>query len=287
IYTHKTQTPPLCLPLPSPQHCHPALPGAETQDARPLVPLRPAEEGSRGRVPLLAAHGRPAGRQQGLPHQESILGSRFLSSSGAEGGSGLTDKITLSKKVPFLKDGDFVLTEGPAILLYLARKYGTPDHWYPSDAEKRARVDEYLFWHQSNMRAHAPKTLWIQVLLPLLVGQTLPEGKTKEVMDGLASSLRQLEELFLRDRPFLAGDEVSVADLVAIVELMQPWGVGCNVFQNHPRLLAWRERVEVAVGRGLFSEAHGTIARIRGLSSAQVDPQLKAQLAPLLGQILK
>nr|XP_008122743.1 PREDICTED: glutathione S-transferase theta-1 isoform X1 [Anolis carolinensis] len=221
--------------------------------------------------------------------KESILGSRFLSSSGAEGGSGLTDKITLSKKVPFLKDGDFVLTEGlrPAILLYLARKYGTPDHWYPSDAEKRARVDEYLFWHQSNMRAHAPKTLWIQVLLPLLVGQTLPEGKTKEVMDGLASSLRQLEELFLRDRPFLAGDEVSVADLVAIVELMQPWGVGCNVFQNHPRLLAWRERVEVAVGRGLFSEAHGTIARIRGLSSAQVDPQLKAQLAPLLGQILK
>nr|XP_060613877.1 glutathione S-transferase theta-1-like [Anolis sagrei ordinatus] len=219
--------------------------------------------------------------------KDSILGSRVPSSSGAEGGSGSTDKITLSKKVPFLKDGDFVLTEGPAILLYLARKYHTPDHWYPADAEKRARVDEYLFWHQSNMRAHAPKTLWIQVLLPLLMGQTLPEGKTKEVMEGLASSLKQLEELFLTNKPFLAGDEVSLADLVAIVELMQPSGAGCDVFQNHPRLLAWRERVEAAVGRGLFSEAHKTIAQIRGLTSAQIDPRLKAQLAPLLGQILK
>lgn len=50
-----------------------------------------------------------------------------------------------------------------AILLYLSRKYNTPDHWYPSDIQKRARVDEYLSWHHANIRANAPKTMWIKV----------------------------------------------------------------------------------------------------------------------------
>lgn len=40
-------------------------------------------------------------------------------------------------------------------------------------------------------------------------------------MEGLAVSLKQLEELFLQDKAFLVGDEISFADLMAIAELMQ------------------------------------------------------------------
>ena len=34
-------------------------------------------------------------------------------------------------------------------------KYNLPDHWYPTNPERRAKVDEYLDWHHTNTRAGA------------------------------------------------------------------------------------------------------------------------------------
>ncbi|XP_064248342.1 glutathione S-transferase theta-1 isoform X3 [Passer domesticus] len=203
--------------------------------------------------------------------------------SNSEGAS----KVSLLKKVPALKDGDFTLAECTAILLYLSRKYNTPDHWYPSDIQQRARVDEYLSWHHANIRANAPKTMWIKVLIPLFTGQPLPSEKLQEVMEGLSTSLKQFEERFLQDKAFIIGSEISLADLVAIVELMQPVGVGCDIFEDRPRLREWRRRVEDAVGKELFFQAHEMILNIKELSNIQIDPQLKEQLAPVLMKMLK
>ncbi|XP_034647409.1 glutathione S-transferase theta-1-like isoform X1 [Trachemys scripta elegans] len=196
-------------------------------------------------------------------------------------------KVNILKKVPALKDGVFTLAESTAILLYLSRKYNTPDHWYPSDTQKRARVDEYLSWHHTNIRGNAGKALWIKVLIPLLTGQTLPPEKLQEVMDELAISLKQFEEKFLQDKPFIVGSEISLADLMAIVELMQPIGVGCAIFEDRPKLSEWRNRVEEAVGKELFQEAHEIILNIKELSNIQIDPQLKEHLAPVLRKMMK
>ncbi|XP_061458917.1 glutathione S-transferase theta-1-like [Rhineura floridana] len=221
--------------------------------------------------------------------KDSILGTKVPGASdpGRSTQSGPLPKVNVVKKVPVLRDEAFVLAEGTAILLYLSRKYKTPDHWYPSDLQKRAKVDEYLSWHQANIRANAPKTMWIKVLIPLLTGQPLPPEKLQEVMEGLGTSLRQLEELFLQDKPFLVGNEVSLADLMALVELMQPVGVGCNIFEERPRLAEWRIRVEEAIGKELFLQAHQLILNIKELSRIQVHPQLKEQLAPVLLKMLK
>ncbi|KAM9260001.1 glutathione S-transferase theta-1 isoform 2-T2 [Cariama cristata] len=207
----------------------------------------------------------------------------FKGPSNSEGAG----KVSLLKKVPALKDGDFTLAECTAILLYLSRKYNTPDHWYPSDIQKRARVDEYLSWHHANIRANAPKTMWIKVLIPLFTGQPLPSEKLQEVMEGLSTSLKQFEERFLQDKAFIIGSEISLADLVAIVELMQPVGVGCDIFEDRPRLMEWRRRVEDAVGKELFFQAHEIILNIKELSNIQIDPQLKEHLAPVLMKMLK
>lgn len=50
-----------------------------------------------------------------------------------------------------------------AILLYLARKYKVPDHWYPQDLQACARVDEYLAWQHTALRRNCLRALWHKV----------------------------------------------------------------------------------------------------------------------------
>ncbi|NWI94175.1 GSTT1 transferase, partial [Pitta sordida] len=152
-----------------------------------------------------------------------------------------------------------------AILLYLAQKFKTPDHWYPCDLQKRARVDEYLSWQHTNIRAKASKVFITKVLLPLLTGQPLSAEKLEVATEELNVVLKQFEEKFLQDKPFIIGSEISLADLVAVVELMQPVCAGYDLFEERPKLAEWRRRVEEAVGKQLFQEAHEGIMNIKNL----------------------
>uniref|UniRef100_A0A8D0HGH0 Glutathione transferase n=1 Tax=Sphenodon punctatus TaxID=8508 RepID=A0A8D0HGH0_SPHPU len=139
-------------------------------------------------------------------------------------------KVNILRRVPALKDGAFTLAESMAILIYLSQKYKTPDHWYPSDIQRRARVDEYLSWQHVAIRANGVKLFWLKVVFPLFMDQLAPEEKLQEAFEDLAVSLKQLEEKFLQDKPFIAGNRISLADLVAITELMQ---VGDGTWGRH------------------------------------------------------
>uniref|UniRef100_H9GJT1 glutathione transferase n=1 Tax=Anolis carolinensis TaxID=28377 RepID=H9GJT1_ANOCA len=197
------------------------------------------------------------------------------------------NKINILRKVPVLKDGDFTLEESTAILLYLTRKYNTPSHWYPPDMKKRARVDEFLAWQHSNLRPCASKILWLRVVIPLFLGQQVPSEKVQDALEELNIALQKLEEKFLQDRPFMIGNEISLADLVAVVELMQPVGAGWDSFEGRPRLQEWRKRVELTLGKELFLEAHGRILNAQELRNIAIDPPLKAQMKPMLLKMLK
>ena len=50
-----------------------------------------------------------------------------------------------------------------AIMKYLVKKYNLPDHWYPKDDQKQAKVDEYLFWHAANLRHGAGYQFFLKV----------------------------------------------------------------------------------------------------------------------------
>ncbi|XP_025722032.2 glutathione S-transferase theta-2-like isoform X1 [Callorhinus ursinus] len=78
----------------------------------------------------------------------------------------------------------------------------------------------------------------------------------------MARMLQQLEDKFLEDRAFLTGQQVSLADLMALEELLQPVAVGYDLFEGRPRLAAWRERVEAFLGSDLFQETHSPILNI-------------------------
>ncbi|NXX44008.1 GSTT1 transferase, partial [Tricholaema leucomelas] len=143
-----------------------------------------------------------------------------------------------------------------AILLYLSRKFKTPDHWYPAELQKRARVDEYMSWQHTTVRAKGSDVLLYKMLLPIITGKPVPAEKMQSLTEELNVVLNQFEEKFLQDKPFIAGTEISLADLLALEEIIQPIIVGHNPFEGRPKLAAWRRRVEGAVGQQLCQEAH-------------------------------
>ncbi|OBS82701.1 hypothetical protein A6R68_23302 [Neotoma lepida] len=195
-------------------------------------------------------------KRNGIPFQKhtvDIIKGQNLSEQFSQ--------INCLRKLPVLKEGNFVLTESSAILIYLSSKYQVADHWYPADLQARARVHEYLGWHADNIRGTFGVPLWIKVLGPL-IGVQVPEEKVERNRKNMVAALQRLEEKFLGDRAFLAGQQMTLADLMCLEELMQPVALGYNLFEGRPRLTAWLERVEAFLGTDLCQEAHGPILSV-------------------------
>uniref|UniRef100_A0A8C6SUK3 glutathione transferase n=1 Tax=Neogobius melanostomus TaxID=47308 RepID=A0A8C6SUK3_9GOBI len=177
-------------------------------------------------------------------------------------------------KLPFL----FFICSIP-MMEYMAEKFNTPDHWFPKDLQKRARVNEYLSWQHLGIRMHGSKIFglhrpWVSIACPSM-GLEVPEDKMARAMEDLNWSLDLIEKTFIKDGGFIGGEQISIADLVAIVEIMQPFASGVDVFQGRAKLSAWKERVVQAVGKELFDEAHKTILSakdsVKQLDSSKVE----------------
>ncbi|EPQ20305.1 Glutathione S-transferase theta-2B [Myotis brandtii] len=181
--------------------------------------------------------------------------------------------------VPVLKDGDFVLHQSVAILIYLSSKYQTADHWYPPDLQARARIHEYLGWHADFIRGTFGVCLWTKVLAPL-IGVQVPEEKVKRNRAAVDRALQLLEDQFLGDKAFLTSQRVTLADLMALEELMQVVALGDDVFEGRPRLAAWRGRVEAVLGADLCQETHGPILNILEQAANKQLPQIPPEAHP-------
>jgi GST-like protein len=107
-------------------------------------------------------------------------------------------------KVPVLVDGDLVLTESAAILVYLAEKTG---RLLPTSGKERARVFEQLFFHASGLSPAFGQSGFFQRFAaepqPIAIERFSSEAKrTVSVLDGVLASQR-----------FVAGDTFSIADI--------------------------------------------------------------------------
>ncbi|XP_030005385.1 glutathione S-transferase theta-1b [Sphaeramia orbicularis] len=168
-------------------------------------------------------------------------------------------RINQLRKVPALRDEDFCLAESIAIMQYMAEKFKTPDFWYPADLQQRARVNEYLSWQHTAIRMNGSKIFWMRLMMPTVYELEVPQEKMDGAIEDLNTSLTLIEEKFIQDKAFIIGDNISLADLVAIVEIMQPLGAGLDIFEGRPKLSAWRDRVVDAIGKDLFDDAHQKI----------------------------
>mmetsp|Transcript_29006 Transcript_29006/g.81699 ORF Transcript_29006/g.81699 Transcript_29006/m.81699 type:complete len:233 (+) Transcript_29006:82-780(+) len=123
-------------------------------------------------------------------------------------------------KVPCLQNGAFCLPESGAILRFLCSNYGVPDHWYPKNLADRAKVDAAMDWSYSQLRIGAARLGWHRVVAKR---RGLPSSKegAKEALANLNVALGHMTEIWLKDSPFMAGAEISIADLLVLCELDQ------------------------------------------------------------------
>ncbi len=133
-------------------------------------------------------------------------------------------------------DGDSIsVFESGAILIYLAEKTG---RFMPTDPIGRKETLEWLFWQTGNQGPMAGQLSHFVNYAPedqRAYGQTRYAGEYDRNLGVL--------ERRLKDRPYILGDEYSIADMIAFpwAFIAKPLGASLDDF---PRIADWRGRIK-------------------------------------------
>ncbi len=145
-------------------------------------------------------------------------------------------KINPAGKLPALVDGDVVLTESVAIVLYLAEKY--PDKkLMPADLRERAQAYRWLLFTITELEQPLWRIARHSNIYP-------PEKRLPaeiELARGDFPPMAQVVEDHMRGREFVVGDRVTVADFVLAYTL--DWAKLVKLLDGLPVLDAYLERM--------------------------------------------
>lgn len=138
-------------------------------------------------------------------------------------------------KLPVLVDGDLVLTESVAIVLYLAARH--PEKGLlPTDLRERAQVDRWLLFTATELEQPLWRIAHHSFLYPK--DRRLPEEVQLAREDFLA--IVPVLAQHLEGREYLVGDRFTVADVVAAYTL--DWANEVRLLEGYPDLVRWMER---------------------------------------------
>jgi glutathione S-transferase len=143
-------------------------------------------------------------------------------------------KLNPAAKIPVLVDGDLVLTESAAIVLYLAEKYRK---FLPTKARGRAEVNRWLLFTVTELE---------QPLWRIAKNKNLYPQEQRLAADiPLASEdfrrMAAVAEKHMQGRTFVVGDDVTVADFVLAYTL--DWANEVKLLDRCPQLVAYMERM--------------------------------------------
>ncbi|XP_016501229.1 glutathione S-transferase T1 [Nicotiana tabacum] len=183
-------------------------------------------------------------------------------------------EINPMKQVPAIVHGSFKLFESHAILRYLASAFPeVADHWYPSDLQKRAKIESVLDWHHSNLRRGSVGYVLNSTLAPAL-GLPLNPQAAAEGEKVLSASLAKIDTYWLqKDGSYLLGNsQLSIADLNLVCEIMQLEFVDekdrDRILSPHKNVLKWIDDVKSATAPH-FDEIHATLFKVNEIFQKQ------------------
>lgn len=139
-------------------------------------------------------------------------------------------------KVPVLVDGDLVLTESVAIVLYLAEKY--PDRGFlPTDPQERADAYRWILFAVTELEQPLWRIARHTALYP--ERDRLPADVTLARREFL--TMAAVLEEHMKSRTYVAGERVSAADFIVAYTL--DWASEAKLLGEYPSLRAYMERM--------------------------------------------
>jgi glutathione S-transferase len=141
-------------------------------------------------------------------------------------------------QVPVLQDGDVVLTDSNAILVYLAKRHAVGSSWLPDDPVAAASVQRWLSIAAGEV-AYGPN------IARLIMARGVPGDRAKAV--AIADRLLRFMDGHLLKRSYLAGAHPTVADLAcySYIAAAPEGGIELEPF---PAVCAWLRRIEKLPG---------------------------------------
>ena len=140
--------------------------------------------------------------------------------------------------IPSFEDPEtgFVLSESHAIMCYLCNKYNWND-LYPDNLEERAKVDSYLHLHHRNVREASIGLVAPKVRKDLHFSEDFINTSRGNV----EKAFKAIEEGWLSESRFFVGDNLTIADISAYVEIGQLQKSFTNVydFGSLPNIQRW------------------------------------------------
>lgn len=136
--------------------------------------------------------------------------------------------------VPVLEDGDFIIPDSAAILVYLARRYDPARFWLPEDIETETRIQRWLSVAQGPVLNGPAKARMVKQF-----GKSYNHAEAIAVAQEL---LGVLEDELTRHK-FLIGGTVSLAD-IAVYSYLARAPEGAVALDGFPSIQAWLRRVE-------------------------------------------
>lgn len=144
-------------------------------------------------------------------------------------------------KIPVLRDGDAIVTEAPAILVYLADKYPKAGLAPAIDAPERGRYLKWMFFYGSCFEPGMVDLSLKRDTPPSMAGW----GAPADVLDTLSAALIP--------GPWLLGERFSAADVLLGSGIR--YMLGFKVLPERPEYLSYVERIEARPAHGAATAA--------------------------------
>ncbi len=137
-------------------------------------------------------------------------------------------------QVPVLEDGDVIIADSNAILVYLAQQYDQAGRWLPNDPMAAAEVQRFLSVAAGQI-AYGPAT----ARLVNVFGAALDHAHAQEISHGVLAVLDE----HLANRDWLVGDHPTIADVAnfAYVAHAPEGDVSLSEYAN---VRAWLARIQ-------------------------------------------
>jgi len=145
-------------------------------------------------------------------------------------------------RIPVIEHDGFWLYESAAIIRYVDQVFPGPS-LTPADPKAQARMNQVMGivdWYV--MPTITAAIGWNRIIAPM-IGRPVDEAAVANAVPGATTCIRALEQL-LGNSPYVAGNSVSLGDLMLIahLELFPASPEGAAILKGSP-LLGWIERM--------------------------------------------